>query len=74
MCSNINFFMIPQNFIVIFLIIILIVKVFIIAELIRINVFQCDYNSLNFINILRIFIAIQRNNIFILKNFIIILK
>ena len=49
MCSNIIFFMVPQNFIDIFLIIILIVKVFIIIELNRMKVFQFDYNSHNMV-------------------------
>ena len=41
--------MVPQNFIDIFLIIILIVKVFIIIELNRMKVFQFDYNSHNMV-------------------------
>ena len=49
MCSNIIFFMVPQNFIDIFLIFILIVKVFIIIELNRMKVFQFDYNSHNMV-------------------------
>ena len=49
MCSNTIFFMVPQNFIDIFLIIILIVKVFIIIELNRMKVFQFDYNSHNMV-------------------------
>ena len=41
--------MVPQNFIDIFLIFILIVKVFIIIELNRMKVFQFDYNSHNMV-------------------------
>ena len=56
--SHLNDTVIHQNFIIIFLIITLIVKLFIIIQLIRIVVFQFDYQSHNFIIILKLFLVI----------------